>query len=153
MSASVASCCTWFSRSVIAMSIPYSEQCLLVPWAEKESRGHIFWKKKWGSLTHSFFATVGQKARTAHVPSALNQTRPGLSALALSATGRLSFGFSIFWIRRNVLMLFYLLPRNGSLVHLREALTEISCLHKDRGGKKTSFSRKTRKERKKLFWV
>jgi len=35
-----------------------------------------------------------------------------------------------------VLILLYLLPRNGSLVHLGAALTEISCLRKDWGKKK-----------------
>lgn len=120
----------------------------------KGKRGSYFWKKNWRSLTHSFFATLGQRARTVQVPSALNQTHQGLSAFASSATGRLLFSFNIFWIRRNVLTLLYLLPRNGFLVHLGVALTEIRCLRKDwQGGKTNSFSHNRRKRRKKLFQV
>lgn len=60
------------------------------------------------------FCYPGQRARTAQMQPVPHQTYLDPS-LPSSETRRLSFCFSIFWIRRNVLTFLYLLPGDGSL--------------------------------------
>lgn len=101
--------------------------CTLV---RKEKWSNAFQKKSNWIHSPKAFLLTGQRARIGPVQLLPHQTYLD-AALPSSEARRLLLGFTVFWMRRNVLLLLDLFPRVGSLVHLGAVHTEVSCLRKD----------------------